>query len=108
MLQTRVLPKISLSMKDPLAQLGMAELQSHGTHSHTFGGGESGSQNYLAGLVVAQAGGQDDGLLVYGSQVYVVVWNQKDQMNIVPVENEFDEIDEIAAVLGGMLVQLVQ
>ena len=29
-------------------------------------------------------------------------------MNIVPVENELDEIDEILAVLVGMLVCLVQ
>ena len=29
-------------------------------------------------------------------------------MNIVPVENKFDEIDEIVAVLGGMLIHLVQ
>ena len=58
--------------------------------------------------MVAQAGSQDDVLPVYGSQVQVVVWNQKDQMNIVPVENELDEIDEIVAVLGGMLVHLVQ
>ena len=55
-------------MKNPLAQLGMAELEFHG----------------------------------------VVVWNQKDQMNIVPVEDEFDEIDEIVAALGNMLVHLVQ
>ena len=68
MSQTTVLPNISLSMKNPLAQLGMAELEFHG----------------------------------------VVVWNQKDQMNIVPVEDEFDEIDEIEAVLGDMLVHLVQ
>ena len=68
MSQTTVLPNISLSMKNPLAQLGMAELEFHG----------------------------------------VVVWNQKDQMNIVPVEDEFDEIDEIEAVLGDMSVHLVQ
>ena len=38
----------------------------------------------------------------------MAVWNQKGQINIVPVENELDEIDEIVAVLGGMLVHLVQ
>ena len=58
--------------------------------------------------MATQDGGLDDVLPVYGSQVVVVVWNQKDQMNIVPVEDEFDEIDEIVAVLGDMLVHLVQ
>ena len=58
--------------------------------------------------MATQDGGLDDVLPVYGSQVVVVVWNQKDQMNIVPVEDEFDEIDEIEAVLGDMLVHLVQ
>ena len=58
--------------------------------------------------MATQDGGLDDVLPVYGSQVVVVVWNQKDQMNIVPVEDEFDEIDEIEAVLGDMSVHLVQ
>lgn len=59
--------------------------------------------------MATQDGGLDDVLPVYGSQVVVVVvWNQKDQMNIVPVEDDFDEIDEIEAVLGDMLVHLVQ
>lgn len=57
--------------------------------------------------MATQGGGPDVVLLVYGSQVVVVVWNQKDQMNIVPVEDEFDEIDKIVAVLGDMLVHLV-
>ena len=58
--------------------------------------------------MATQGGGLDDVLPVYGSQVVVVVWNQKDQMNIVPVKDDFDEIDEIEAVLGDMLVHLVQ
>ena len=57
--------------------------------------------------MATQGGGLDVVLLVYGSQVVVVVWNQKDQMNIVPVEDEFDEIDKIVAVLEDMLVHLV-
>ena len=56
--------------------------------------------------MATQGGGLDDVLPVYGSQV--VVWNQKDQTDIFPVEDEFDEIDEIEAVLGDMLVHLVQ
>ena len=58
--------------------------------------------------MATQGGGPDDVLPVYGSQVVVVVWNQKDQINIVPVKDDFDEIDEIEAVLGDMLVHLVQ
>ena len=58
--------------------------------------------------MATQGGGLDDVLPVYGSQVVVVVWNQKDQINIVPVKDDFDEIDEIEAVLGDMLVHLVQ
>lgn len=60
--------------------------------------------------MASQGGGLDDVLLVYGSQVVVVVvvWNQKDQMNIVPVEDEFDEIDEIVAVRADMSVHLVE
>ena len=57
--------------------------------------------------MATQGGGLDVVLLVYGSQVVVVVWNQKDQMNIVPVEDEFDEIDKIVAVREDMLVHLV-
>ena len=60
--------------------------------------------------MAAQGGDLNDVLPVYGSQVVVVVvvWNQKDQMNIVPVKDDFDEIDEIVAALGDMLVHLVQ
>ena len=58
--------------------------------------------------MATQDGGLDDVLPVYGPQVVVVVWNQKDQMNIVPVKDDFDEIDEIVAVQGDMSVHLVE